>query len=490
MEVRNCFLVIGLLLALVPGKAYSQDEKPVRGATYTIRDGRMYITVDKRIDKAKLDKFVQQFDLDDLGLPGVLSSKHVDKLIKKGWRVDTNNGSRLVISKLIEGVDQLGNPEKRMALAEQGHPNPYDLFPAQNDDLIYGFNRFIGKYPFAEKDSLVTFFLKGHNRAGQVLLAGSFTDWQYGALPMTRTDSGWIAVVPLHPGKYWYKFIIDGGWTTDRDNDLEETDPNGNKNSVYYKANTTFFLAGHTEARDAFLTGSFNSWNPGDLPMQKGSFGWTIRLYLAEGTHTYKFVVDGKWYEDTANRNRLPDGHKGYNSVYSLGKPHVFTLKGYAAARTVILTGSFNGWRNNELFMRKTANGWELHYTLGPGNYEYGFLVDGKWMTDPANPLFLNNRQSHTVNSYLIVQPNYTFRLEGYADAKTVCLAGEFNDWTPNALTMKRVGNAWIVKVHLSVGKHLYKFIVDGRWIKDPANPLWEDNEQNTDNSVLWMEER
>jgi len=94
------------------------------------------------------------------------------------------------------------------------------------------------------------------------------------------------------------------------------------------------------------------------------------------------------------------------------------------------------------------------------------------------------------VNSYLIVQPNYTFRLEGYADAKTVCLAGDFNDWTPDALTMKRVGDAWIVKVHLSVGKHLYKFIVDGRWIKDPANPLWEDNEQNTDNSVLWMEER
>ena len=51
---------------------------------------------------------------------------------------------------------------------------------------------------------------------------------------------------------------------------------------------------------------------------------------------------------------------------------------------------------------------------------------------------------------------------------------------------MKRVGDAWVFSVHLSVGKHLYKFVVDGRWIKDPDNPLWEEN----DNSVIWMEER
>jgi Glycogen recognition site of AMP-activated protein kinase len=489
MEMRTCFLVICILLALVPGKVHSQDGKPMREASYTIKDGRMYITLDKHIDKAKLDKFVQQYDLDDLGLPRVLSSKHFDKLVKNGWRIDLNSGARLVISKLMQGVDQLANPEKRMALAE-GHPNPYDLFPAQNDDLIYGLNRFAGKYPFAVKDSLVTFFLKGHKGARKALLAGSFTDWQYGALQMTLTDSGWICVVPLRSGKYWYKFIIDGGWTIDRDNDLQETDPNGNHNSVYFKANTTFFLAGHTAARDAFITGSFNAWNPGELPMEKGPFGWTIRLYLAEGTHTYKFVVDGKWFEDTANKNRLPDGHKGFNSVYRLGRPHLFTLKGSQSAKTVILTGSFNGWRSNELYTHKTADGWELPYTLGPGNYEYGFFVDGKWMTDPSNPLFLTNRQSHTANSYMIVQPNYTFKLEGYADAKAVSLAGDFNDWTPDALKMKHVGDTWIFKVHLSVGKHLYKFIVDGRWIRDPANPLWEDNEYNTDNSVLWMEAR
>jgi len=154
-----------------------------------------------------------------------------------------------------------------------------------------------------------------------------------------------------------------------------------------------------------------------------------------------------------------------------------------------MLTGSFNGWKTYDLLMQKTAKGWQLPYTLGPGNYQYRFLVDGKWIEDPDNPLFLRDRKNNTVNSFLIIQPNYTFRLEGHADATAVFLAGDFNDWTPDALKMQRIGDAWIFNVHLSVGKHLYKFIVDGQWTRDPANPLWEENE-DAGNSILWMEQR
>jgi hypothetical protein len=54
---------------------------------------------------------------------------------------------------------------------------------------------------------------------------------------------------------------------------------------------------------------------------------------------------------------------------------------------------------------------------------------------------------------------------------------------------LKHNGNEWEIALHLSKGKHLYKFIVDGKWILDPANKLWEQNEHNTGNSVLWFEE-
>ena len=484
----RCLLAVCLLMLILSGRVISQDGRSMPVAAYTIKNGRMYIVLDKKLDKIRLDKFIDMYGLSDLDLPAMLVSRHKEKLKEKGWKVEMDNPQRLVVSKLIGGIGQLENPEKRMALTED-HPNTYDLFPRENDDLVYGFNHFIGKFPFAVRDSLVTFFLKGHAHASQALLAGSFTNWQNGALTMTRTDSGWIAVVKLNAGKYWYKFIVDGRWMVDDNNYLKEDDRRGNMNSVYYKANVVLSLPGYTDAKDVYLTGNFNNWNPRELPMRKGPLGWTIRLYLAEGTFRYKFVVDGKWYEDPANAQRMPDGHKGFNSVLELGPSHLFSLNGYQSAGMVALEGSFNGWNPSDLPMHKTKMGWELHYALGPGSYQYRFVVDGKPITDPADSLFARDPHKDRVSSYLIIQPNYSFRLQGYQDARVVCVAGDFNDWTPDALKMKRVGDTWIFNVHLSVGKHLYKFIVDGHWIKDPDNPLWEGNQYNTDNSVIWMED-
>jgi hypothetical protein len=483
MEMRH-FLLYSLLLTLTLQPAFSQEDR--QNASYTIREGRMVIRINKKIDKEVLHNFLQKYDLNDLDLAQPLNSDRLGQLANDGWQIETNNDRLLVISKKIGGIDQLGNPEQRMTLTED-HPNSYDLFPSHNDNLVYGFNRFAGKFPFAIRDSLVTFYLKGHSNASEVLLASSFTNWQHAPLRMTRTDSGWISIVPLGSGKYWYKFIVNGNWMTDPDNLLTEADLHGNVNSVYYKPNVTFTLPLYTTAKDAFLTGSFNGWNPGELAMQRTPTGWTIQVYLAEGTYSYKFVVDGRWIEDPANPTRIPDGHRGFNSIFLLGQPHLFTLRGYTSARNVILAGTFNNWQTDAWHMHKTPTGWELPYTLGPGNYQYRFIVDGKWIDDPDNPLFVYNRYQHVANGYLIIQPNYTFRLHGYSDAREVYLAGDFNDWTPNALKMKRVGETWVFNVHLSVGKHLYKFIVDGHWIKDPENPLWEGHNNN---SVLWMEER
>ncbi|HEY4148059.1 MAG TPA: glycogen-binding domain-containing protein, partial [Chitinophagaceae bacterium] len=91
-------------------------------------------------------------------------------------------------------------------------------------------------------------------------------------------------------------------------------------------------------------------------------------------------------------------------------------------------------------------------------------------------------------HSYLVVEPNFTFRLKGHAGAHKVFLAGDFDDWSNNSLAMKKEGDEWVYSVHLSAGKHLYKFIVDDIWVIDPSNPLWEQNEQNTGNSIVWID--
>jgi hypothetical protein len=448
-------------------------------AAYSIKNGRMYIQMEKGLKEAAVDSFVTQFDLQDLDLKKFIKTNITDSLQKLGWKVEVNNESFFIISKAFEPFGNINNSIDRMIFADK--PNP--LFPATDNGITFGINKFKNKNPFAVEDSVVTFFLRGNKNANRVTLAGSFNDWNPDKLLMNRTDSGWIAYVKLGPGKYWYKFIIDGNWTTDTDNQLKENDGLGNINSVFYRSNTVFTLNGFTNARKVFLAGSFDNWKPNDLLMMKTSTGWVLPLYLAEGTHTYKFVVDGKWMRDENNPEKLHDGNGDFNSVIRLGKSYLFKLKDFENAKQVIVSGSFNGWKEDELLMNKTSDGWELPYTLGAGNYEYKFIVDKKWITDPANPM----SSPASGNSFLIIDPNYTFRLKGFVSAKNVFLAGDFNRWDPKAYAMRKEGNDWIFPVHLSVGKHLYKFIVDDKWINDPSNPLWEQNEYGTGNSILWI---
>jgi hypothetical protein len=449
---------------------------------YSIRNGRMWIELSKQLPDKELEEFVLHFELADLDLKTFLKTNKTDSLEKLGWAIEKNTKTLLLISKPLLSFDLLGPSLEKIILAGKPPILSADGFPPDQARVAYGFNKFRGKYTPQFNDSSAVFFLKDNGQAGKVLLAGSFTDWQQGAVEMTRTDSGWIAPVKLSAGKHWYKFIVDANWITDPANSLNENDGDGNINSVFFKPNTSFHLDGFTNAKRVYVTGSFNNWREKDIELKRSPAGWHLPLYLAEGTHTYKFIVDGNWYADPANPDKLPDGHGAHNSVLRFGRPHLFKLDGFLNAQRVVLSGSFNGWKEDELFLAKTANGWELPYVIGPGNYEYKFIVDKQWMSDPANSITGDNG-----NSFLVIQPNYTFTLE-MANAKKVYLAGDFNNWDPKSIPMKREGDRWIYHVHLAPGKHRYKFIVDGKWIKDPANKLWEENEFDTGNSVLWIE--
>lgn len=450
-------------------------------AACSIKNGRMYIQMEKGLKASSIDSFIIQNELEDLDLKTFIQSNKDDSLKKLGWKVEINNESYFVISRAFEPFSNINNAVNRMLIQEK----PTPLFPATNNGIIYGINKFRNKFSFAVRDSFVTFFLRNNKNASRVMLAGSFNNWNPDVLSMQKTDSGWIAYVKLGPGKYWYKFIVDGNWNIDNDNQLRENDGLGNINSVFFRPNAVFAMNGFTTAKKVFLAGSFNNWKQNELAMNKTATGWLLPLYLAEGTHTYKFIVDGKWMKDEGNIEKLPDGQGDFNSVLRFGKPHLFQLKGYENAKRVILSGSFNGWKADELIMTKTSNGWELPYTLGAGNYQYKFVVDGKWVTDSASQI----NSSSSGNSYLLIDPNYIFRLKGFKDAKNVFLAGDFNNWDPKAYAMKKEGDEWVFPVHLFVGKHLYKFVVDGKWINDPANPLWEQNEYGTGNSILWIEQ-
>ena len=76
-------------------------------------------------------------------------------------------------------------------------------------------------------------FFYGNPRATEVLLAGDFTNWQAGALPMEKTDKGFTVSVtlPADTEAVTYKFISDGNWTTDLRAPLFIDDGFGGKNS-------------------------------------------------------------------------------------------------------------------------------------------------------------------------------------------------------------------------------------------------------------------
>jgi hypothetical protein len=462
--VRFCCCVLVFLLL-------GNTDMHAQTKSYTIKNGTMYISISKQLSESSLDSFISQFALQDLALKEFINKGFEDSLRKLGWAIASNTPLGFMLSKPLQGISSINNPADRISFTEK-HPTIAEMFPAVHNSIVFGYNRFRNKSPFTIKDSAVTFYLRNNNNAKRVMLAGSFNDWKPDALSMTKVDSGWIAVVKLAPGKYWYKFIVDGNWIVDNDNRIGENDGLGNVNSVFYKTNIVFRLNSYTNAKRVYLSGSFNNWDPNGLLMNKTETGWEIPLYLADGTHTYRFVADGHWFEDPSNPNRLPNEFGEFNSALRLGRSYLFKLDGYQDAKKVTLTGSFNGWRNNELFMIKSGTSWQLNYTLGPGNYEYRIFVDNKPVSG---------------NQPLVIQPNYTFRLKAYPNAKRIFLSGEFNNWSETAYLMKKEGDEWVFSVHLSPGKHLYKFIVDGNWVIDPGNKLWEQNEQNTGNSVLWI---
>lgn len=55
------------------------------------------------------------------------------------------------------------------------------------------------------------------------------------------------------------------------------------------------------DAREVYLTGSFNNWNPGGIPLapvpdRPGR--WEVVLALPPGSYEYRYILDGRWVTD------------------------------------------------------------------------------------------------------------------------------------------------------------------------------------------------
>ena len=79
----------------------------------------------------------------------------------------------------------------------------------------------------------VTFKLEGLYGKSNVFITGNFNDWKTNDWEMKQSEYGtFIYQIKLNPGKYLYKYIVDGVWVLDCTNALQEVDENQNINSV------------------------------------------------------------------------------------------------------------------------------------------------------------------------------------------------------------------------------------------------------------------
>jgi hypothetical protein len=177
------------------------------------------VTLPKKI--AKVDKngnatfFVKGFkEAKKVILTGSFNDWSEDEIemnkVKDGWQVKMMLSSGLYEYKfIIDGnwTHDIGNSAKVM--------NEHFTF---NSILSVG-----KKYRFQLFN-----LLKSKN----IYIVGSFNNWEEKALRMNKTKDGWETTFALPPGKHLYKFLVDGQWILDPNNNLEETDGNGNVNSV------------------------------------------------------------------------------------------------------------------------------------------------------------------------------------------------------------------------------------------------------------------
>jgi enterochelin esterase family protein len=77
-----------------------------------------------------------------------------------------------------------------------------------------------------------TLTLSGHTDAQVVAVYGSFNNWIQTKNYCAKEGDGWVCRIDLAPGKYTYRFLVDGVGLNDPANSVMEDDGNGHMDSV------------------------------------------------------------------------------------------------------------------------------------------------------------------------------------------------------------------------------------------------------------------
>ena len=450
-----------------------------------IKNGNLEFTIDLNwTDKQKLE-FQHRYDIDSMLIVEMFKGKTEFIIHGEKWKVEPINNNIILLHKPVQKKTFLSSVFFRILDHLVSSNKGMD---AKDQAVNFGINGFIDTSLTRVSEDKIRFSLKEHACANQVFLSGSFNNWSTSDLKMTKQNGKWFLELDLMPGKYLYKFIVDGRWIPDPNNLQVEDDGVRGKNSVVFVTNHRFVLNEFPNAERVTVAGDFNNWDFEEAYLAKNKKSWILDAFVKYGKYQYQFMVDGKRISDPENKEPTSSKSEHSSSQLKIGEGYEFYLEGFTYANKVFVAGTFNNWKPNNIAMDKTETGWKCTCYIAPGNYEYKFIVDGKWMPDPKN---LNSiGTGEFTNSFFVYKPNYTFTLKGYEKAENVIVTGTFNNWIHHGYKMEKQDGLWKIDLYLQTGKHNYKFIVDGNWIHDPQKTKNEINKFNSFDSVIWIENK
>ena len=311
--------IIFIIFISISFSGFSQ-EKTIKG--YKINGDYIVFTFDKRdYESGTNHKNQERLDFNDFNIKNVVVAGNFNNWSRKKWKMEKVDENLYQLKKKITDFDDDYNWEFKFVIN-----NSFWAEPSENATNItsaktrYG-NR-LNTYNFRilptqiTEDGNANFFLNGFKDANEVILSGSFNRWNEDLYKMVKTNTGWKLNLQLKPETYQYRFIVDGKWMEDPDNNKRIENEFNEFNSVLeiYKE-VTFILDNYKNAEKIVLSGSFNNWSEDKFKMKKTANGWIFTTNLAGGKHHYKFIVDGNWCLDPNNSIKEYDESGNINSV-------------------------------------------------------------------------------------------------------------------------------------------------------------------------------
>ncbi|WP_270180343.1 alpha amylase N-terminal ig-like domain-containing protein [Alkalihalobacillus sp. CinArs1] len=256
--------------------------------------------------------------------------------------------------------------------------------------------------------SSATFNYQGDGSKTSVKVAGDFTDWENGALEMTKGEGDvWsLKVDDLSNGMHQYKFIVDGEWMKDPLNS------NGGENSEFQigdvDAKRTVTLVGDLQDE----LGVEADWKPDaseTIMEDKGDGFYEFTAELPAGKYEYKIAINQSWGESY--------GKDGGNIPLELSEASKVTFYYHDGTHAIAdstfyskisdekqprLVGSIqpaidagDEWSPKTSTALFTDDNFDNIYTytadVPKGNYEYKVVLGSDWGEEyPSNNVALN----------------------------------------------------------------------------------------------------